>query len=217
MTTLRIEPAKGPAQALVLLLHGVGASAQAMAPLAQVLATRLPGATIVAPDGTQPFDLGVAGRQWFSVAGVTEDNRKARVEATLPTIEALLDDECARAQVSRRQAAVVGFSQGAILALHLAAASDRPPALTVSLAGRLAAGPLRVGQGPRSPVFLSHGANDTVIAAADGRRAAETLAAIGCEVEFELLPGHGHSIDARQADSVSRHLGDRLLALSPSR
>jgi len=217
MTILRIEPAKKPPRALVLLLHGVGASAQAMAPLAQILSERLPGAAIVAPDGTHPFDLGGAGRQWFSVAGVTEDNRKARVEAALPTIEALLDVECVRAEVSRQHAAVVGFSQGAILALHLAAASDQPPALTVSLAGRLAAGPLLVGQGPRSPVFLSHGANDTVIAAADGRRAAEALAGIGCDVAFELLQSHGHSIDARQAGSVSRHLADRLLAVSPSR
>jgi phospholipase/carboxylesterase len=212
MTTLRIEPAQGPARTLVLLLHGVGASAQSMTPLARSFASRLPGAVIVAAEGTYPFDLGAAGRQWFSVAGVTEDNRKARVEAALPTIEALLDAECARAQVSRQHAAVVGFSQGAILALHLAAASDHPPAVTVGLAGRLAAGPLRVGQGPRSSVFLSHGANDTVIAAADGRRAAASLAEIGCDVRFELVPGHGHSIDARQIDSVSGYLADRLPA-----
>jgi phospholipase/carboxylesterase len=210
MTTLRIKPANGPAQALVLLLHGVGASAQSMAPLARALAARLPGVTVVTPDGTYPFDLGSAGRQWFSVAGVTEDNRRARVAAALPDIEALLDQECELAGVSRDRAAVVGFSQGAILTLHLAASSDRPPAVAVALAGRLAAGPVHIGRGPRPAVFISHGANDAVMAVADGRRAAAALADLGCDAEFELIPGHGHSIDARQINSVSAFLSERL-------
>jgi phospholipase/carboxylesterase len=187
-----------------------------MDPLARVLAARLPSVAVVAADGTYPFDLGAAGRQWFSVAGVTEANRKARVDAALPDIEALVDTECARVGVSRERVAVVGFSQGAILALHLAAASDRPPAVAVALAGRLAAGALRAGQGPRSSVFMSHGANDAVIAATDGRRAAAALAEIGSNTEFELIPGHGHGIDARQVDSVSRYLSERLPAVVPS-
>lgn len=111
---------------------------------------------------------------------------------------------------------MVGFSQGAILALHLAAASDRPPAAAIGLAERLAAGPLRAGLGPRPAVFMSHRADDTVIAAADGRRAAAALAEIGCDVEFELVSRHGHSIDARRIDPVSRYLAARLPASSRS-
>jgi phospholipase/carboxylesterase len=216
MTTMRIKPADGPAQTLVLLLHGVGALAQSMAPLARVLSARLPQAAIVAPDGTYPFDRGSAGRQWFSVAGVTEDNRGARVAAALPDIQALLDRECELAGVSRERAAVVGFSQGAILTLHLAASSDRPPAIAVALAGRLAAGPVPIGQGPRPAVFISHGANDAVMALADGQRAAGVLTDLGCDTRFELIPGHGHSIDARQLDSVSRFLAERLAVSVPS-
>lgn len=216
MTTLRIKPADGPAQTLILLLHGVGASAESMAPLARALSARLPRATVVAPDGTYPFDLGSAGRQWFSVAGVTEDNRGARVAAALPDIQALLDQECSLAGVSRERAAVVGFSQGAILTLHLAASSDRPPAVAVALAGRLAAGPLHIGQGQRPAVLISHGANDTVMAVADGQRAAGVFTDLGCDTQFELIPGHGHSIDARQIDSVSRFLAERLPVSVPS-
>jgi phospholipase/carboxylesterase len=216
MTTLRIKPAHGPAQTLVLLLHGVGATAQSMAPLARALSARLPQTAIVAPDGTYPFDRGSTGRQWFSVAGVTEDNRGARVAAALPDIQALLDQECEQAGVSRERTAVVGFSQGAILTLHLAASSDRPPAVAVALAGRLAAGPVQIGQGPRPAVFISHGANDAVMALADGQRAAGVFTDLGYDTQFEMIPGHGHGIDARQIDSVSRFLAERMPVSVPS-
>ncbi|PVM82296.1 alpha/beta hydrolase [Caulobacter endophyticus] len=209
MTVLRFGPAT-QADALVLLLHGVGASAEAMRPLASLLSARLPNAAVLAPDGTAPFDMGPGGRQWFSVRGVSEDNRKARVEAALPAIETLLDEACALVGVPRERAVVAGFSQGAILALHLAAAAKQPPAAIVALAGRLSAGPLLTHPGPRPSVFMSHGAQDRVIALSDAQHAADALRAIGAEVQFEQIPDHGHSIDPRQVESVARYVAARL-------
>jgi predicted esterase len=123
---------------LVILLHGVGSSAHAMKPAADEISLGLGHAAVVTLNGIDPFDLRGSGFQWFSVAGVTDANRARRVAEALPRVEAMIESECARANVSRERTAVVGFSQGAIMALHLAASLQRPPTAIVSWAGRIA-------------------------------------------------------------------------------
>jgi predicted esterase len=134
----RLPPRRrGSVDALVILLHGVGSSAHAMKPAADEISLGLGHAAVVTLNGIEPFDLRRSGFQWFSVAGVTDANRARRVAEALPRVEAI-ESECARANVSRERTAVVGFSQGAIMALHLAASLQRPPTAIVSWAGRIA-------------------------------------------------------------------------------
>ena len=79
-------PEAGPPDLLFLVFHGVGSNAAQMAGLATRLAAEYPQAAVACLDGPEPFDGAPegAGRQWFSVQGVTEDNRPARVAAALP-------------------------------------------------------------------------------------------------------------------------------------
>ncbi|WP_276152807.1 MULTISPECIES: hypothetical protein [unclassified Sulfitobacter] len=74
----------GPAKRIVFL-HGVGGSGDSIHPLAQQLDLAFEAHC---PDGPQAFDMG-AGRQWFSVNGVTETNRPARVTEALPAFMSL--------------------------------------------------------------------------------------------------------------------------------
>lgn len=84
------DPAQGGTQAaqLILLLHGVGSSAQSMVGLGQAYARVFPNAMVVALNGPEPFMPGTpvqfAGRQWFSIHEVTEDNRPARGRGPAP-------------------------------------------------------------------------------------------------------------------------------------
>lgn len=206
---LRLQPRLGgQADALLILLHGVGASPEAMIELAVPLTQAFPSAAIVAPAGFDPFDCGPVGRQWFSIAGVTEANRPARVAAVLPRLDVLVDTEAKRAGVRRDRTVVVGFSQGAILALHLAA-TTAPLAAVASLAGRLA-GPVFADDGPRPPVLLSHGETDQVIPFARQREAAVALGAAGCAISLQRVPRHGHGIAPVQVERVIAHLDTAL-------
>ena len=63
---------------LVLLFHGVGSSAQDLAPVGQALAQARPRATVVSVEAPHPSQLG-RGKEWFSVVGVTEENRPQRI------------------------------------------------------------------------------------------------------------------------------------------
>ena len=169
-------PAGGAPEQLLVLLHGVGASGSGMAGFAQMLRNEFPQAAVLAPDAPNPFDGGGLGRQWFSVAGVDEANRPARVAAALPALVDWVKATQRRLGVGPAATALAGFSQGGILALEAAALED-------GLAGRVLAFGARYAQLPaaaprHTTVHLFHGAADPVIAATHARAALEHLGAL---------------------------------------
>lgn len=191
-----IHSPEGRADALVIVLHGVGSNADAMQPLVSALAGTFPATAVVAPDGFEPFDMGETGRQWFSVRGVTEANRRERVEATLPAILALVSKLREQFGLAADRVALVGFSQGAIMALHVAATSE-PPAAVVAFAGRLVA-PISGGAMYKPAVMLSHGEMDAVIPPAETHAAARAFSEVGFSVQMQIVPGQQHSVSAIQ-------------------
>lgn len=197
---LRLAPASGAAaRRLVILLHGVGSSGADLMPLAQSWRGALPGTAFVAPNAPQPFDMG-NGRQWFSIAGVTEENRPARVAAALPALAELIEAERQRAGVAPAEVALVGFSQGSIMALHLAMTAPERCGAVVAFAGRIAA-PVATpdGAGRRPPVLMVGGAADSIMPPAVVQAAAAHFRSAGFAVEEHLLRGVPHTITAAGA------------------
>lgn len=199
---LVFEPV-GQAQSLVVIMHGLGSSAAAMSALAKGIADALPTAAVVVPDGFERFDKSVSGRQWFSVRGITPVNRGERVAAVLPSICAAIDGLRHKYGVLPERIALVGFSQGAIIVLQIAATVSLPTAV-VALAGRLAT-PVTLS-GKRPAMLFSHGTDDGVISIAEGEHAAQAFKDAGYPVEFQAIPGHGHSISDHQIAKTAAFL-----------
>jgi phospholipase/carboxylesterase len=149
------------------------------------------------PDGPQPFDMG-PGRQWFSVQGITEENRPARIAAAMPGfragIEGLGDPQ---------DSILVGFSQGAIMALH-AVADGLPVKAVFALSGRLA-GPVPA-QTVWPPIALLHGSADAVIPARMAEATEAWLRSAGATPDLRLFDGLAHAVDNR----VLSALADKL-------
>lgn len=206
---ISIAPRSGAASHLVVLLHGVGADAESFADLARVLADDLPAAEFLVPDGSHPFDGGGTGRQWFSVRGVTEENRPARVRAAAAEVSRWIDAELVRRGLDGAHLAVVGFSQGAIVAAWLALHRRPPPAAVVMLSGRVA-DDAPVEDGIAIPVFLAHGDRDAVMPVALVEPSARILESWGARVTTRLYPGLGHQVDARELRDVAKFLQDTL-------
>ncbi len=190
--TLQWLPTSGRPAQLMLLLHGWGASAADMAPLAQALQQAFPQAALLAPEGFDPVDSGLAGRQWFSLAGVTEANRPERVAAVLPRLADWVHAAQQASGVGPAATALVGFSQGAILALELAQAHDGIAGRVLSFSGRYA----RLPEAPLAHTTLHffHGATDTVIPAEQSRLAMERLAAMQGDATIDIANGIGHAL-----------------------
>jgi phospholipase/carboxylesterase len=189
-----VQQPTGTIQQLVLFFHGVGSSAQDLVPVAQQFAKVLKQAMVVSVNGAQPSDFG-SGRQWFSVAGVTEENRAGRVATVMPLFQSTIQQWQKVAGVGADKTILVGFSQGSIMALE---STQFQPALAgrvIAFAGRFAVAPTVAPT--TTVVHLIHGAADTVIDASHSLEAARQLKALGTTVTVDTVPGMAHGIDAR--------------------
>ncbi|SIT48662.1 putative esterase [Paraburkholderia ribeironis] len=207
----RRAPATPPAQALVVLMHGVGSNARDLMPLADIWSERLPAVAFTSLDGAEAFDGGFGGRQWFSLREVDEGNRAARVAAAYPALRRMLEAELAHWQVPFGRLALVGFSQGSIMAMHHVATSAEGAAGVVAYSGRLASAVLaRNG----TPLTLIHGEDDQVIPVQALEHAAESFSNAGHTVDAYALPGIGHTINANGIELGGEALERVLGALS---
>ena len=198
---------------LILLFHGVGSTAQSMAPLGLAFAQAFPQAMVVALDSPHPSELAPGGRQWFSVTGVTDENRAERVEAALPAFEYAVRHWQQRSGVGAAGTALVGFSQGAIMALASTLREDPVAARVIAIAGRYARLPEQaLHEG--STVHLLHGKTDAVIPYNHAIEAALRLKALGVDFTADVLPFIGHEIHPElmvlAVEKLQEHIPARL-------
>jgi phospholipase/carboxylesterase len=191
---------------LVIMLHGVGSNGANLAPLGDVLNRMVPQTDFVSPDAPFRFSHG-AGRQWFSIDGVTEVNRSTRVaEARADFDEALHAIIEAHGLAGKpERVALLGFSQGSIMALDAVASGRWPVAAVVAFSGRLAS-PLPLTPGAGTPVCLIHGDADPVMPVGESEKAAATLKAEGMQVDLSILAGLGHSISSQGVEIAGHFL-----------
>jgi phospholipase/carboxylesterase len=204
----RRAPVNAPAKSLVVLMHGVGSNARDLMPLADIWSASLPDTAFTSLDGTDPFDGGFGGRQWFSLRDVGETNREARVVAAYPALRRVLEAELAHWQVVFDRLVLVGFSQGSIMAMHHVAASAEGAAAVVAYSGRLASAIVAHNE---TPLTLVHGEDDDVIQVRELEYAANAFNDAGYPVDAYALPGVGHTISADGValgrDALERALG----------
>ena len=210
MTTLsaqRRPPRSGqPATSLVVLLHGYGADGADLIGLADPLGQRLRDAEFVAPNA--PGFTSMGGREWFPLTMRDPAEYGRGVVSAAPALDAFLDAELARLSLEEGALAIVGFSQGTMMALHVAFRRSRPVAAVVGFSG-VCADPEPKDLKP-APTLLIHGTADEVLPAGLTLAAAQALGGAGVPVEWHLVPGLAHGIDGGSvtmaADHLARHL-----------
>lgn len=197
----RLEPASGRAKQLVVLLHGYGADGNDLIAIGHEWSKALPDAAFVAPFAHEPCEHMPSGRQWFRLTDRNPHERWTGACAAAPVIDAFLDEELARRGLDDRQLAIVGFSQGAMMALHVGLRRRTAPAGVLSLSGVIV-GPEHAAEAVagRTPeqlpaIFLVHGSHDDVIPAEALFATTNGLAAAGAPNQWRLCLGLGHGID----------------------
>ena len=208
----RLEPRSGPARRLVVLLHGYGADGNDLIDLGAAWQPLLPDTAFVAPHAPEPCAQAPLGRQWFPLTLRSPQERWAGVNAAAPVLERFLARELERRKLPPSALALVGFSQGTMLALHVGLRRPTAPAAIVGYSGLLAtpdgaaADAMAAEIRSRPPVLLVHGDRDDLIPAQALFHAAHGLSALGLPVEWHLSIGIGHGIDAEGL----RHGGEFL-------
>lgn len=187
----------GKGKSLVVFLHGYGADGADLLGLAEPLAPHLPDTVFVAPDAPEPCAGNPMGRQWFGIPwmdGTPEAERDAGIARSAADLDAFLDARLAAEGLGPEALALVGFSQGAMMSLHVAPRRAAAIAAVVAISGRLLA-PERIGEVKvKPPVMLIHGDRDPVVPFAEMDRAAQALAAAGFDVYGHIMEGTPHGI-----------------------
>jgi phospholipase/carboxylesterase len=186
---------------VIVALHGVGSNAEDMA---AALAPLNAFAEVIALPGHEPFDAAPRGRQWFSVAGVTEANRSARTAAALPELLARLDSIAADRGRKRDDLVLLGFSQGAIMTLA-AVAGGHFRGRAIAVAGRLAA-PIDLAPAHRASLLVIHDADDGVMPSSLSLEAVTALCYAGHEIDIVGTSGVGHRIGGATLDAIGTWL-----------
>lgn len=213
----RLPPRSGrPATALVVLLHGYGADGRDLIDLGRFWAPLLPDAAFASPHAPEPCTAAPVGRQWFGYVARSDAERWTGVQSAHRALDGFLDAELARLGLPGTRLALVGFSQGTMMALHTGLRRAEPPAGIVGFSGIHVVPPERAQPAfdaeilARPPVLLVHGDADEVIPAAALPRAAATLGARGVPVRTHLSRDLGHGIDPDGLDLAGRFLVEVL-------
>lgn len=190
---MRWGPSEGKAEQLVVLLHGLGADGADLIDLAPGWASALPRAVFVAPHAPEPYAEAGFGRQWFALWDRSDAARAAGADTARVWLDAFIDSELLRQGVT--DYAIMGFSQGAMMALHVGLRRTVAPKAILAFSGALLA-PERLGESLGRPlVLLVHGETDEVVPASSSRAAAKALQAHGIITQAVFSPDLGHGID----------------------
>lgn len=198
-----LPPAGSPTGPLFILLHGYGDNAAGLLPVAERLRAEYPDAVILLPQGFEPA-MFAGGRQWFSLTGITEDNRPQRVADALPALAAYIRAQQDRFAVLPPDTALVGFSQGGIMALELSAAHDGLVGRVIAFAGRYARLPEQAPQ--LTTIHLLHGDDDDIIPASHSWDAYEHLGALRGDATLDTASDVGHEIHPVLLDQALHRL-----------
>jgi phospholipase/carboxylesterase len=206
---IALAPRETPPSHLVVFLHGVGADAASFVDLAQSIAPALPRAELLVPDALEPFDRSTSGRQWFSLRDRTDEVVSRRLGDGARAVSRWLDAELRRRELDGTKLALVGFSQGAMVAGWLAVHRNPRPAAVVMLSGMLAFDDAPE-VGAATPVLLTHGDRDDVISINRMEPSAALLAARGARPTTKVYPGLAHRVDERVLGDVRQFLAASL-------
>jgi len=204
----RLPPSRGVATHLVVLCHGYGADGNDLIGLAPIWQRLMPSVAFAAPNAPERCAGSPTGHQWFPISQLDPHAMNSGVQSAAAGLEAFLDAELARHDLPPDRLALVGFSQGTMMSLHVGLRRKVRPAAIVGYSGMLTSTEgLEAGRQP--PILLVHGDADQMIPAQFLFASATALGRAGAAVQWHVSPQVGHSID-----EVGLALGGAFLSMA---
>ncbi len=186
----------GPPRQIILLLHGYGSNGADLISLAPHWQRELPDTLFLAPNAPQRCGDMASGFQWWPLTAFNPSALAAGAAGAAPAINNFIDRKFAQYGLAEEQLAIVGFSQGTMMALHVGLRRPRPIAAILGYSGMLTgAAELSRADISRPPVLLIHGSADQIVPVAALHAAKRDLESLGIEVETHVSKDLGHGVD----------------------
>ncbi len=210
-TVEKIMPKSGHVSKIVVFLHGLGADGKDLIDIGAHWRDSLDNTLFLSPDAPFPCDMAPYGRQWFSLQNRSIETINEGVRSSAPALNVFLDSCLKEHGLDAADMAVVGFSQGTMMALYSL------PRRLKACAGILGYSGLLPNEAvfekeciSRPPVVLVHGRNDQVVPYLGTEKAFSVLKANSFEVKKHILPGLEHGINPEGLEIGKDFLRTRL-------
>jgi phospholipase/carboxylesterase len=192
----RAPPARGgKPDALVILLHGYGSNGADLISLAPYWAKALPAAAFVSPNAVEHAPQVPGGYQWFPISNLDPHLMEQGARRAAQSVDRFIDRELQRHGLDATRLALVGFSQGTMMALQVGLRREREVACILGFSGVLVgARSLKQEMRCKPPILLIHGDRDPTIPISALFDSAEALAASGHGAQWHVSYGTPHSI-----------------------
>lgn len=212
-------------KAAVVFLHGFGADGNDLISLTPFMAQSLPETAFFAPDGPAPCEISPFGRQWFSLEKSDPAYGRRQAATQEKAFEDMYDEACQCAPViedylealrqthslTNANIALVGFSQGTMMALHVGLRQKQAFGALVGFSGALVgARHLSSEITSPTPTLLIHGEQDDMLPVHAVTLAQKALEDQHMAPEVLRVEGIGHTIDVTGAQACVAFLQKNL-------
>ena len=195
LNALRRDAASGKAEWLVMFLHGYGSTGADLMAFADYWQGSMPNVCFVAPDGPAPARDG--GFQWIGKRPAGDPKLYDDAVEAAPQLHQFIDAELARVKLDASRLALVGFSQGTVMALHLGLRRTVAPAAVLGYSGGLVgADKLKDEMTSKPPVMLVHGEQDELAPLYGMMASVKAMTEAGVVCQGVPLPDLGHAVNA---------------------
>lgn len=191
----RLPAASGETDSLVVFLHGYGADGNDLIDLGREWQKLLPRTAFASPHAPEACGMSPMGRQWFALTMRDPEERWRGVNHAQPELETFLDTELSRYGLPHDRLALVGFSQGAMMALHVGLRRKVAPAAIIGFSGYLAGADKLHDVTGKPPILLVHGDRDEVLPLESLFLAFNALGKANIPCQWHISFGVGHGID----------------------
>ena len=214
LNSQRRDAASGKGTSLVIFLHGYGANAARWSDSDPAGRSCRPDTVFAAPDAPENCAGSPMGFQWFPIPwidGSSEEDAAKGMDAAVGDLNAYLDKTMADEGIAADKTILFGFSQGTMMALHIAPRRDQAVAGVVGFSGRLMTPEALEDEAISNlPVCLVHGDQDDVVPPASLPEAGDALAAAGFEVFAHVMKNTAHGIAPDGLSVAAAFMRDKL-------
>ena len=190
------SPTASP-KSLVIMLHGYGSNKNDLIDLAPELQQFLPDAAYLSVDGIQQWEEGAGrARQWFSLGDREPDYMHQGIKEAHPILDSFIDEQLKRFNLNNNKLALLGFSQGAMMALHVGLRRSSEIGAILAYSGLMVAPhTLHDTIVTKPKTMLIHGIEDTIVPITAMQQAAIALDNENVIHECISCPNLAHGID----------------------
>ena len=191
-----IEPSSGnPPKQMIIFVHGYGADGNDLIGLANYFQSTLPEAIFLSPHAPEACSMNPSGYQWFDLTSTDPAVLWSKILVAADHLNEFIDSKLLEYNIAEENLALIGFSQGTMMSLHVSLRRKNTMAAVLGYSGRLIGADLLKDDLISKPsIYLIHGDQDPMVPYQESLTAEKVLKEYSIDIKTHISEHTQHSI-----------------------